>query len=96
MEKILNIEFEGENFARLMNISWILRQVYRMETGADIKFIKTYVKSHKTLKDLSDVVGGENYQIKLMKDSAIENGINPNWLKEYKDIDLQDYLYLLD
>lgn len=97
MEKrILEIEFDSKNYEKIDYLFDGLCIMYRMDSGTYIDYFDGVLgKNNRTLKTLKELVDSTNYDIQRMKEQMIMNGTNPNWLKEYKDIVLEDYLYLL-
>jgi hypothetical protein len=96
MSNILEIEFKGDNYALFGNIWWMLLLIKRIEDGYDLEFINEWLsKNDYSKKSLNEAIEIRNSDRKLIKQYGEENGINPNWLLEYRDIDPQEYLHLV-
>src|SRR5690606_6747849 len=95
-EKILEIEFDSKNYEKIGYLFDGFCIMYRMDSGLYIEMIDTMLgKKDRTLDKLESIIQTINDDIQRMKEYMIMNGVNPNWLKEYKDISPQDFLHLV-
>ena len=95
-KKIIEIEFSGDNHLRISNIAWILLLIKKINTGYDEEFIREFLsKRGNTIESLNLAIESRNYDRNIIYEYGEENGVNPEWLVEYKEIVPEDYLHLL-
>ena|ERR1700743_1158871 len=96
-EKTIEIEFTGDNYMRLSNIAWMLLLIKRIEMGYDLIEIENKLKKNGYTKNvLEEAIDIANYDRQIIRQYGDENGINPDFLREYIDIDPLEYHYLIE
>jgi hypothetical protein len=93
---MIHLEFSVENSNAFLEIGSVLQLIENINNGNELELIKMYFKTNdKTFDNLMGVVEGINSNRKYIRNCIIKHNINPNLILLYKDIDHQDYLYLL-